>query len=85
MTHITLMDAVREEYGEEPEEMDIEAAIYYFASHYHDGQGSDLYAILSASDYIPGAMETYDGWADECYEGSCIYDFLVDRHEEGGI
>jgi len=36
---------------------DVEAAIYWFASDYHSGQWSDLYSILSTSDYYPGMGE----------------------------
>ena len=35
---------------------DMEAAIYYFATDYHSGQSSELYRILSTSDYRPGMM-----------------------------
>lgn len=35
---------------------DMEAAIYWFANDYHSGQWSDLYSILSTSDYRPGMM-----------------------------
>lgn len=39
---------------------DIEAAIYWFAVDYHSGQSSDLYSILSMSDYRPGVMSRGD-------------------------
>lgn len=35
---------------------DMEAAIYHFATDYHSGQSSELYSILSTSDYRPGMM-----------------------------
>jgi hypothetical protein len=36
------------------DEFDIEEAIYWYASHYHGGQGSNLYEALSLSPYSPG-------------------------------
>jgi hypothetical protein len=39
------------------DEFTTEAAIYWFASDYHSGQGSDLYKALCASPYTPGALE----------------------------
>jgi len=38
----------------EPHRMDIEAAIYWFANDYHSGQSSELYSILSTSNFKPG-------------------------------
>jgi len=35
---------------------DIEEAIYWFAHHYHGGQSSNLYSVLSTSDYHPGPL-----------------------------
>lgn len=37
-----------------------EIAIYYFAEHYHGGQWSELYKILSTSHYRPGPMTNLD-------------------------
>jgi len=39
-------------------EFTIECAIYWFCNDYHTGQSSNLYSILSTSDYKPGSMET---------------------------
>ena len=36
---------------------DIEGAIYWFAADYHEGQSSELYSILSTSEYRPGPLE----------------------------
>ena len=36
---------------------DKQAAIYWFANHWHDGQTSSLYSVLSTSLYNPGPME----------------------------
>jgi hypothetical protein len=33
---------------------DVEAAIYWFAYHWHGGQNSNLYSALSTSEYNPG-------------------------------
>ena len=35
---------------------DLEAAIYWFSSHWHGGQWSNLYSALSTSPYRPGAL-----------------------------
>ena len=35
---------------------DIEAAIYWFANHWHGGQWSNLYSALSTSPYRPGRL-----------------------------
>jgi len=37
---------------------DIEAAIYWFANHWHGGQWSNLYSALSTSPYNPGRLCT---------------------------
>jgi hypothetical protein len=39
------------------DEIDIECAIYWFAANYHSGQWSNLYSILSMSEYNPGPLE----------------------------
>lgn len=39
------------------EPIDREAAIYWFASHWHGGQWSNLYRALSGSEYRPGLRE----------------------------
>jgi hypothetical protein len=51
------------------DEFDTECAIYWFASDYHGGQSSNLYAALCGSEYHPGMLENEcppDGAAD-CY------------------
>jgi hypothetical protein len=52
------------------DELDTEMAIYWFASDWHSGQGSDLYAALSVSPYHPGALEREcpEDEAKECYD-----------------
>lgn len=43
------------------DDIDMEEAMYWFASHYHEGQGSNLYSVLSTSDFKPGmAQRTID-------------------------
>jgi hypothetical protein len=37
-------------------EFDVEEAIYWFANDFHGGQSSNLYSVLSTSDYRPGAI-----------------------------
>lgn len=57
-----LKDYLKKQYenlfDDETIESDGEVAIYYFASDYHDGQSSDLYKILSQSEYKPGPLST---------------------------
>lgn len=52
-----MIAAIVAAFGNEVDEFDIEAAIYWFASDNHSGQWSELYAILSTSEYKPGIME----------------------------
>jgi len=56
-------------YAEELGDFEREAAIYWFANDWHGGQGSNLYAVLSQSDYQPGPLES------GC-EGSILYEDL---------
>lgn len=60
--------------GEEGFDFDVEVAIYWFASRYHGGQGSDLYSVLSMSDYTPGPLET--GPEDQGF-AEMLYDEMV--------
>jgi len=57
-------------------EFDIECAIYWFAAGNHGGQGSNLYATLSASQYKPGPLECKpprDSLASDLYDALCEY------------
>jgi hypothetical protein len=45
-------------------EYDAEVAIYYFANDYHSGQASELYSILSTSDFRPGRNSTLEDEGD---------------------
>lgn len=56
-----------------------EVAIFYFAMFYHGGQWSELYSILSTSDYNPGAGEDFDDLMEECDVDKMIYDFIVQK------
>ncbi len=58
MTH---QDPTREEIlsylaNYEGDEFDKEEAIYWFANDWHGGQWSNLYSVLSTSEYRPGPM-----------------------------
>ena len=44
------------EVDEEDFKFDVEAAIYWFANDWHNGQFTDLYSILSTSPYKPGIL-----------------------------
>lgn len=52
------------------DEFSTEPAIYWFASDWHGGQSTNLYAALCASEYTPGAFENAcpDDSAMEAYE-----------------
>ena len=67
--HSTMKDPTREELleaiapelaclGSEAEQFDIEEAIYWIASDYHNGQWSNLYSLLSNSAYHPGPFSS---------------------------
>jgi hypothetical protein len=53
------------------EEFDREQAIYWFASDYHGGQWSNLYAALCESQYQPSPIE-------RCPDGEDCYQALVE-------
>ena len=59
-------------------EFDVESAIYWFANHYHEGQWSDLYSILSTSDYRPG--RDHSGPENDGEVTKMLYDALVDKY-----
>ena len=52
-------------------EEDIEAAIYWFASHNHTGQNSELYSILSTSEFKP-----------KMYSSDYEEEIVIDMHKE---
>jgi hypothetical protein len=57
----------------------IEAAIYWYANHFHMGQGSPLYQVLSQTDYDPAPGT--DGIEDEGEVANRIYNFLQQELE----
>lgn len=53
-----------------------EEAAYYLAAHYHGGQWSNLYSVLSTSEFRPGRNApdlTGDPDKDESFEASYLY------------
>lgn len=56
-------------------DFDVEAAIYWFASDYHGGQYSQLYEVLSESEFHPGSF--HSSVKDEDEEAEMFYDELV--------
>ena len=63
--------------SEEYTDSTIEAAIYFYAEHYHAGQHSDLYSILSTSPFSPGPLFTVE--KDEIIFS--MYQALIDEFE----
>jgi len=60
------------------EVIDVEEAIWWYCNHYHNGGYSDLYGVLSISEYKPGllSMEPSEGYATE------FYNVLIKAYEE---
>jgi hypothetical protein len=58
-------------------EFEAEAAIYWFAHDYHGGQTTNLYSVLSTSEYRPGA--TMSSAEDEGESVKTMYDDLVNK------
>ena len=54
---------------------DMEAAIYWFASDWHNGQASELYSVLSTSQYHPSPL--HRGASDEGELCAMMYESLV--------
>lgn len=69
-----LLDIYGSEYSD-----DAEIAIYWFASHYHGGQNSELYSILSTSPYNPGHVdfENEDETVQDMYKSLEETEFTV--------
>jgi hypothetical protein len=64
-TREEMIDAINEECaGLDLGEFDIEAGIYWFATAWHGGQGSNLYSVLCNSEFCPGPMATMDNMDD---------------------
>jgi hypothetical protein len=62
---------------------DIEGAIYWFAADYHQGKSSELYSILSTSEYRPGPME-YSPSDKVSYDYSTLKDMYHALEERFG-
>jgi hypothetical protein len=81
-TRRELVRAILREFGsyrqddQEGFRFDLESAIYWFAARWHSGQWSNLYSIMSMSEYRPGPCTRgpEPGTSEEYY-----YDFLVDH------
>lgn len=59
-------------------ESSVEEALYYIAYNYHTGQSSNLYSILSTSQYRPSVSFTGDIYADSHDDIPIyIYDAIV--------
>jgi len=61
---------------------DVAAAIYWFANDYHGGQSSNLYSVLSTSDYRPGPMHKSIE-DDESETATMMYQELVNKFGGG--
>jgi len=53
-----------------------EIAIYWFANHYHGGQWTNLYSVLSTSPYSPGPITTLESEGDAV---KMMYEDLVEE------
>jgi hypothetical protein len=81
-TRRQLVRAILRQFGtyrqDDPEgfRFDLESAIYWFAAHWHGGQWSNLYAVLSMSEYRPGysTRGPEPGTSEEYY-----YQYLIDH------
>ena len=75
-TRMQMLRAVlRQRWVDRDDKFAIEAALYWFASHWHSGQFSNLYSAVSTSPYRPGPLcNGLEGGLEQI-----IYDFLVDH------
>ena len=72
-----MREHLRGSYGDDFEDFDIEAAIYWFAHDYHNGQGSQLYRALCNSEYKPGRL--ISSYVDEGHMVALLYEDLEDE------
>jgi len=80
-TREEMLEFLRGQLGtEEGFEGDAEAAMYWFANNYHGGQDSNLYSVLSTSDFSPGPIAR--GPEKESTEED-MYNLLVDEFAGG--
>lgn len=59
-TRAEMLEALRADMGvdTETDPFDVESAIYWFANDWHGGKSSNLYSVLSTSEYHPGPIES---------------------------
>lgn len=76
--HDKMVQDAKDQFGEEADEFDIEAAIYWLASDNYSGQGSPLYGVLSMSKFKPGP--THREVKDEGEMAEMIYDYLKNEY-----
>ena len=69
------LNAIAKQY--EADEVNVEGAIYWFASDYHSGQNSNLYSVLSTSPYHPSRMA--NGIESEDETTQMLYEALVGK------
>ena len=62
-TREEMLAALKSFMDEEGADFDAEAAMYWYASDYHSGQNSNLYSVLSTSEFSPG--QTHSSVEDE--------------------
>ena len=55
-TYEQMVSYIKSVFGDDVDEFDLNGGIYYFASHYYDGQFSNLYRAMNQTGYKPGAM-----------------------------
>ena len=72
-----MVSYLKDFFGEDREMIDIEAAIYWFAKDYHEGQNSKLYSASSTSRYKPSSSYNNVKFEDESIIH--MYDELVDK------
>jgi hypothetical protein len=73
-----LLSHLKKSFGNEEDfEYSAEAAIYWFANHYHGGQTSNLYSVLSHSNFRPGPVrnEPEKGSLEEMMYDELVYKF----------
>lgn len=75
-----MVDFLKKEFGGEADDFDVEAAIWWFANDYHGGQWSDLYSILSTSEFKPG--RSHHSVKDEGDMAEMMYEALEKRYSK---
>jgi hypothetical protein len=76
-----IMSYLQRLHGSEFDEFAAEAALYWYGYGYHGGQSSDLYSILSTSEYKPSRLA--NGIEDEDETAQMYYDDIVSQFEGG--